>query len=385
MALFDRRLEEIGEADLVSLVENEVAEGYQLEYKQGVAFSDKKDKLDFLAAVTSFANSTGGDLVIGIQAVSGVPAAVEGWDGIDVDAEKLRIEQLLRDAVEPRMVFRVHAIRLAKGKNVIVVRVPWSFAQPHMVKMDQVNRFYYRHSAGKAIMNVDQLRSAFAVSGGLPEQIEAYRRERVAAIRACEVLTSPAAPTVVFHIVPFESMRRGFVLNLEAALKPARSLLPLGCGSNGQRFNLDGIISVDDYHPTNAYTLLFRNGIVETASRYLLRGRTNEFYIPSTCVQRDVLDHLSRTLGTLSQLHVPPPAVALMSLLGVRELEFAADRRYTGHYHFRIDREDVLLPGTIIDDFDQDVIEIAHPIFDALWNAAGFARWFEYDDYRRRS
>ncbi len=172
---------------------------------------------------------------------------------------------------------------------------------------------------------------------------------------------------------------------LEAALKPAHSLLPLGCGSNGQRFNLDGIIRADEYHPTNTYTLLFRNGIVETASRHLLRGRANEYYIPSTFVQNDVLDHLRRTLRTLSQLHIPPPAVALMSLFGVRELEFAADHRYAGHYRFEIDRDELLLPGTIVEDFDQDVIEIARPIFDALWNVAGFARWFEYDDYSRHT
>lgn len=167
MALFDKRLELITEDDLLSLIENQVREGYQTEFKQSVEFKDKQDKLDFLAGVTSFANSVGADLIIGVSATSGVPTAVEGWIGIDVDREKQRIENLLRDQVEPRVAFRIHEIRLQNGNTALLIRVPWSWAQPHMVRMDQVNRFYYRHSAEKDIMNVIQLRDAFALTSRL--------------------------------------------------------------------------------------------------------------------------------------------------------------------------------------------------------------------------
>ena len=95
MALFDKRLELITEDDLLSLIENQVREGYQIEFKQSVEFKDKQDKLDFLAGVTSFANSVGGDLIIGVTAASGVPTAVEGWIGIDVDREKQAVSRNL--------------------------------------------------------------------------------------------------------------------------------------------------------------------------------------------------------------------------------------------------------------------------------------------------
>jgi predicted HTH transcriptional regulator len=179
MALFDKPLDLITEDDLASLIENQVREGYQIEYKQAVAFKDKQDKLDFLAGVTSFANTVGGDFLIGITAASGVPSAIPGWAGIDVDQEKQRIENLLRDQVEPRVAFKIHEIRLRNGNAVVLIRVPWSWAQPHMVRMDQVNRFYYRHSAGKDIMNITQLRAAFALTTGLEEQIAAFCLRRL--------------------------------------------------------------------------------------------------------------------------------------------------------------------------------------------------------------
>jgi hypothetical protein len=49
-----------------------------------VAFNNKQDKLDFLAAVTSFANSVGGDLLIGVAAANGVPTNALGWGAIIV-------------------------------------------------------------------------------------------------------------------------------------------------------------------------------------------------------------------------------------------------------------------------------------------------------------
>ena len=175
----------ITEDDLASLIENQVREGYQIEYKQAVAFKDKQDKLDFLAGVTSFANTVGGDFLVGITAASGVPTAIPGSERNQyVPGEATNRKPPPPDAVEPRVAFRIHEIRLHNGSAVVPIRVPWSWAQPHVVRMDQVNRFYYRHSAGKDIMNVTQLRAAFALTTGLEEQIAAFCRKRVAGIRA---------------------------------------------------------------------------------------------------------------------------------------------------------------------------------------------------------
>jgi hypothetical protein len=384
MALFDKPLESITEADLASLMDNEVREGYQIEYKQSVAFREKQDKLDFLAAVTSFANSVGGDLLIGVTAASGIPVAIPGWEGIDVDQEKLRIENLLRDQVEPRVAFSIHEIRLSNGNVVVLLRVPWSWAQPHMVRMDQVNRFYYRHSAGKDIMNVSQLRAAFALTTRLEEQIAGFRHQRNSGIKAGSVghLTTPAGPTVVVHLLPFEAFRSGFTLDVEAAMEHARGrMLPLGTGSNGHRFNLDGIYCFDGISPCNAYTQIFRNGIMETASRNVLAVYERKL-IPCGSLTTHVLGHLRSAVAFYRQVNVPPPLVAMMSLLGVDEYEFATSGDGLGHYTYAVDRDDLILPGTLVQDYTQPPVDICRPMFDALYNAAGFPKWPDYEKYK---
>jgi len=379
MALFDKRLELITEDDLLSLIENQVREGYQIEFKQSVEFKDKQDKLDFLAGVTSFANSVGGDLIIGVTAASGVPTAVEGWIGIDVDREKQRIENLLRDQVEPRVAFQIREIRLQNGNTVLLIRVPWSWAQPHMVRMDQVNRFYYRHSAGKDIMNVTQLRDAFALTSRLEEQIKAFRSERTSAIKTglAVPLSPPPGPTVIVHIIPFESFRSGFKIDLEAAMKRAQGeLMPLGSGSDGHVYNLDGLYCFDDQPKCNAYTQVFRNGIIESASRNLLPTHQGRKLIPCGAVPTKIMTHLRSVLRFYQALSIPPPCVAMTSLVGVRDFQFATNTEMgVGYYTHSVDRDDLILPEVLIDDFAAPPAEICRPMFDGLFNAAGLAKW----------
>jgi hypothetical protein len=388
MALFDKQLELITEDDLGTLIDDQVREGYQIEYKRSVAFRDKQDKLDFLASVTSFANSVGGDLLIGVAAASGVPTSINGWEGVDVDLEKQRIENVLRNQVEPRLGFRVHEVRLRNGNAVLLLRVPWSWAQPHMVRMDETNRFYYRHSAGKDVMNVQQLRAAFALSTRLDEQIAAFRRERVAAIKAGTDghLSLPPGPTLIVHTVPFESLRSGFTLDLEAAMKCAVGrLLPLGTGSNLHAYNLEGICCADDPPSCNAYTQVFRNAAIESTNRGLLVNRTGRRLIPCGAVPRDALAHVQSVIGFYRALNVSPPAVVMLSIVGVQEYEFAVSTEMgVGYYARTVGREDLLLPEVLIQDFTTSPVDLCRPLFDALYNAAGYAKWPEYEQYKQR-
>lgn len=390
MALLDKQLDLITETDLAVLIENQVREDYQIEYKQAVLRDGKErqDKLDFLASVTSFANTIGGDLLIGVEADSGVPVGLPGWQGVDLDKEKLRIENLLRDLVEPRVAVTIRNVPLSNGGTVLLIRVPWSWAQPHMVRMDQVNRFYYRHSAGKDIMNVTQLRAAFALTTRLEEQIRSFRTDRIGVIKNGNDgrLAPPAGPTVVVHVVPFESFRPGFTIDLEATMKIAqRGLLPLGTGSNGKVYTLDGIFCFDDLPSCNAYTQVFRNGIMETASRRLLTHPHGKKLIPCGAVPRDVLAHIRSAIRFYQDIMVPPPLVVLMSVIGVQGFEFATSTEFGGGYYaHRVDRDDLLLPDVLVQDFRTSSVDICRPVFDALFNAAGFAKWPEYEAYKRQ-
>src|SRR5437016_2544177 len=96
---FDR----ISEANLQSLVENRVAEGIVLDYKRELYGASDSDKREFLKDVSSFANTATGHIIIGIEEEDGLPTKVTGIDG-DLDAEMQRLESLLRDRMEPRII-----------------------------------------------------------------------------------------------------------------------------------------------------------------------------------------------------------------------------------------------------------------------------------------
>jgi len=69
-------LNAITEEDLQSLITNGVAEGRTIDYKRDLPGNSDGDKKEFLADVSSFANTGGGDLVFGMDEAGGLPTRI---------------------------------------------------------------------------------------------------------------------------------------------------------------------------------------------------------------------------------------------------------------------------------------------------------------------
>jgi predicted HTH transcriptional regulator len=145
-----RALPDLAEADLLLLVTNSVAEGRDLEYKRDWPGNSDDDRKEFLADVSSLANAQGGDLVFGVEDADGIATAIPGVDPTNQDAAILRLENILRDGIEPRLSVRVHWILLSNGRGALVIRVPGSLAAPHRVIFKNSGRFFNRNSRGSA-------------------------------------------------------------------------------------------------------------------------------------------------------------------------------------------------------------------------------------------
>jgi predicted HTH transcriptional regulator len=110
--------------DLDALVAGAVAESKTIEYKQEMPGGTRDEKIKCLAAVSSFANTAGGDLLIGVPARDGIPIAVSGIAVPSIDDEKLRLENLLADCIEPRIPrVEIAAIPCSGGQHALLVRV----------------------------------------------------------------------------------------------------------------------------------------------------------------------------------------------------------------------------------------------------------------------
>ena len=150
MSLHHKQLLEITETDLLTLKENQVAESREIEYKAELPGKSDGEKREFLYDVSSFANSIGGDLVYGVSAHQGIPTDVGGIEIADPDQEILRLESIIRDCIQPRIMrVATQVVSLTNSKSVIIIRIPKSWIMPHMVIYRGLQRFYSRDSRVK--------------------------------------------------------------------------------------------------------------------------------------------------------------------------------------------------------------------------------------------
>ena len=80
------------------------------------------EKKETLTDASSFANTIGGDLIIGMDEANGIPTAIPGVSIANVDADKLRLDEIIRRGIEPRIDFPIHTIDTGTGTTVFIIR-----------------------------------------------------------------------------------------------------------------------------------------------------------------------------------------------------------------------------------------------------------------------
>ena len=63
-------------SDLQNLIDHQVREGKVIEYKRDLYGNTDSEKKEFLADVSSFANTVGGDLIIGMDEEEALPIEI---------------------------------------------------------------------------------------------------------------------------------------------------------------------------------------------------------------------------------------------------------------------------------------------------------------------
>src|SRR5579871_5907272 len=102
MPLSNLNFEAISEPDLVGQISAGVPEGILIDYKREQYGRSDADVKEFLKDISSFANTSGGHLIIGIDETGGVPTKIIALND-DPDQDLQRLESLARDGIEPRI------------------------------------------------------------------------------------------------------------------------------------------------------------------------------------------------------------------------------------------------------------------------------------------
>jgi hypothetical protein len=385
MSIFTKSLDAIDEQDLQELVEQKFAEWKTVEYKEALSVGGDGERKKFLSQVSSFANASGGHLIYGVRAVDGVPAEVTGMEVDNPDGMVLRLEDLIRTGIRPRIPgVLVRAVGVKAGGTAIVIRVPRSWAMPHQVVYNAEFRFYSRASNGKYILDVDELRSLYAVSATTAERVRNFRAERLSHVIAGETpVPLPEGAKTVLHLVPLNAFDPAVKFDLNPLRREAGLLEPLwSTGWNAPAYNFDGIyVSSERDKVYHSYVQVFRGGIIEAANASLLEPEKDGRKLIAGVAYEDVLlKGLRRYLDLQRRLGVEPPVVVMLSLLGVKgySMLVSPGRRFNeGH---QIDRDALLMPEALVEDLETRADAVLRPVFDALWNAAGWPGSINFDD-----
>jgi hypothetical protein len=380
-----RQLDQIVRADIDQLVADQTSERRTIEYKRELPGRGDADKKEFLADVSSLANAQGGDLVFGISAVDGVPTEARGLADFNEDEVRLRLEQLMRDGLDPRLHgVQMHAIQRFADGPVLILRIPRSWIGPHRMKLAGSSRFYSRGSAGKFEMDTGDIRAAIEASGDLPKRIRDWRDERLGRIFANDgPIQISSNSAMVIHLIPLESFAESWRLPAAQLHRQVR-LRPIGAGGWDHRFNIDGFLTFDRNaqrrHVADAYTQLFRSGAIEAVNADLIeRDQQGGSYIASGWYEQAVLEALNEYLRSLRDLEVQPPIICLLALLGTKGayLHVGARRGLEAH---TADREMLIMPDVLIEDFEAFGPTTLRPAFDGVWNAFGYEQSFNFNE-----
>jgi hypothetical protein len=380
--MINKGLSDITENDLLSLINEGVSEGRNLDYKRDLPKSNDEGKKEFLADVSSFANTSGGDLIFGIEEEHGLPTNIIGLQTVDMDFEVRRLDSILASGISPRIKYELRVLTLQSGEKVLIVRTVRSWLGPHRVVFKGHDKFYGRNSAGKYPLDVTELRTAFNLSGTTNERIRAFRTDRIIALVNNETpMAFTDTPKAILHCIPLESFAGQPQFDVLPLYEDPRSLPPICTTVWDRRLNLDGLLSYRHDSPCSGYTQLYRSGIIEAVSGSIVAKTYKErTVIPSVAFEGYILQYLPICIRTLRQIGATAPVLIALTLTKTHGFIMGTDaERLEFDMSYPIEQNSVVLPETLVENLSMPVTKILRPLFDLVWNACGYPRSENFD------
>jgi Putative DNA-binding domain len=169
------------ESDILSLIENNVPESPNLEFKASAALTNKGWKNEFAKDISAFANSAGGTLIYGIREGADTHEAESIDEGFDpLEFKKERLEQVINSTVQRRIEgIKYHPVPLTTtnpNRILFVIHVPESSQSPHMAN----NRYYKRFQFESVYMDEYEVRERYGrVTFPGKDVVEAWRDDAI--------------------------------------------------------------------------------------------------------------------------------------------------------------------------------------------------------------
>src|ERR1022692_4123119 len=390
-------LDEITVEVLNGLIGTE-SEGKRLEFKSTVPGKGEDEKAEFLKDVSALANSDGGDIIYGMAEVKGIASALLPVDTSYLDAEMLRLNQILDGGIRPRIPgVEMRPITIEPTKSVLLVRIPLSHLGPHQVTAGQSYRFHGRNAAGTYPIEIDELRDIILRHASLPEQMRDFRRDRVMLIRDHpEDIASPVEyeRKLIVHYMPEQTFGRFGSPNSELFTNTQlrRRIEQLGAPTIAElglsyRSNIEGYVFMNGLATDvlKFYVQVFNNGAVEFVDAAAFRISTNEPFIYHETLEQTLFRQFYFARELLSVMGVEGRVAVYASALGIRDCTIkpqAPTRQihFTGH-SAAIGRDPAFFNSIMIEDMNAaDPQTALEPLIQQFWRASAYDHAYSYKD-----
>lgn len=376
-----RNLTQTTASDLAALVEQQVTEGPYLDFKRDLPRLDGSGRHELLADISAFANSSGGDVIYGIDEDGEGKASAVTPSVANADEEARRIQDALMNGLEPRVPgIQVHAVNV-EGGFVLIVRVPQSWAGPHRVKSNQ--HFFIREGVRKRQLDIPEIRGLFLRSEHQAQKVRDFRTDRLGKILSGEPshLLVPG-PVLVVHLIPTQAAL-GLVQVDPVAYVRDRELPALGTTVPGSRLNVDGALGVRNARRaegTHGYSQFFRNGFFETVYVLTSQLASGRFNLASLKYEEHLIKLTELFRSELEYLGVGQEMTCMLSLTDATNAQLGVDRKRfdVEEYQGVFDRKTLVLPDVLLP-AGVPANQALRPLFDLVWQSAGFERSFNYN------
>lgn len=378
--MINRPIEDITQADIISLQENGEEESQTLDFKQALPGMEAGAKHEFYADICAFANAQGGDIVYGVAEDDEGRAAHVIPLNDNADDVVLRLQDMALNGIEPKVTgIHVRAVSV-NGGSIFVVRIPRSLHSPHRVKTNQ--HFFIREGRRKRPLDVPEVRIAFLRSAEAGERIRNFRAERAGRILAGDGPVRLANGVIaMLHLIPLQPSSENSV---DPRTYQLERHLPVMSGGPGLdfRLNLDGGVAhrpITD-NGCGAYTLIFRDGKIEATRVFTSLLQNGLINVPSSAYEQEILQFMTSMTQEMQRLELGPPFVVMFSLLRAKNgcLGVGGGIWFAGDTYPTFDRDVLAYPEIVIDRIDQLDISL-RPMFDLVWQSAGQPHSLNYN------
>jgi hypothetical protein len=380
--IFRKPFEEIVQTDLEALIG--LSETQELEFKKEPFERNDEGTREMLRDVASFANASGGYIIVGIE--TGSDSQAINMVGVsNGEGETRRItDSCLANIGERILGLKARPVPLTDGRFIILIHAPRSTRAPHMITFRGLNQFWKRYGTMKSKMSVEEIKDTCRITMDLRKTLEEFLVERRSKIlsraRGRPFMSISATPLIVRDEVIdiFDRELRDLIRNPPYERGGGWSI----GGWQDIRPSLYGL-TASGRSPDSVELEVFRNAHVELRllidgrfirERWTNNGSESPLLYPFSVIEYPIsfLHFVNKVYSTHGQID---PCVIQFGLYnikgyglteGLRPERIVSPPNFWSEEHLEIPAYQASIP--------LDVERTAKSLADRLWNAFGFEK-----------